>query len=457
MATRRRNPQAGSVRTLAGPVFSQPEPTADPTVFKIKHPSDADAYRVIDELNREHRLHPMPFPAPRGGVEPQLTLSQVFGGNDQADAAILRNGQIVFHATGDCGSTRGPTTQNEVTDKMVGDFNESKALEVPQFCLLLGDIVYNFGETEYYYDQFYEPYRNYPAPVLAVAGNHDGMISPLAHATSLAAYLRNFCADPTHGFTVTPEVGGLSRTAQIQPGVFFSFDAPFVRILFLYSNTLEDPGVIANSTIGQSQLVFLKAALQRIKHEKFAGALVFAHHYPPYVIGGQHSSSVQMRQQMDAVCSATGVWPHVVLAGHAHNYQRFTRHRPDGSDIPYIVCGNGGHNVQKLRSTNGVALRTPQTLQSKSAHDDAVTFENYDDTNYGYLRIIVDAKQLRVEYHPASDGTGVKTPDDRVTIDIASRTQTLYTPNNLGLPAEAQRVRTLYAARSARGKRSRRP
>jgi hypothetical protein len=45
---------------------------------------------------------------------------------------------------------------------------------------------------------------------------------------------------------VTPEAGGLSRTAQIQPGVFFTFEAPFVRILILYSNTLEDPGVIAD-------------------------------------------------------------------------------------------------------------------------------------------------------------------------------------------------------------------
>ena len=116
---------------------------------------------------------------------------------------------------------------------MVADFDETDPREVPQFCLLLGDIVYNFGETTYYYDQFYEPYRNYQAPILAAAGNHDGMISPLAHATSLEAYLRNFCADPAQGFAVTPEAGGLSRTAQIQPGVFFTFDAPFVRILVL--------------------------------------------------------------------------------------------------------------------------------------------------------------------------------------------------------------------------------
>lgn len=444
-------------RTVSGPVFAQPEPTEDPSIFKIKHPSDGDAYKIIDQLNKEGRIQPMPFPPPRSLPEPQLTLTDVFGGNKGAINTIQRNGQIVFHSTGDCGSTRGPKTQNEVTDKMIGDFNEAKPEEVPQFALLLGDIVYSFGETEYYYDQFYEPYRNYHAPVLAAAGNHDGMISPLAHATSLEAYLRNFCSDPAAGFNITAEAGGLSRTAQIQPGVFFTFDAPFVRILVFYSNTLEDPGVIADDTIGQSQIDFLRAALQRIKSEKYAGALLFAHHHPPYAIGGQHSSSTEMRQQMDAVCDEVGVWPHAVLAGHAHSYQRFTRHRPDGTDIPYLICGNGGHNVTKLRAFGGIALRVPQTLTHKTASDDPVTFERYDDTNYGYLRVIVDPKQLRIEYHPASDGIGAKTPDDSVTIDIASRKQTIYTPNDLGFPARAKTIRSLYAAQSsaARGKRQR--
>src|SRR5882757_4132243 len=140
---------------------------------------------------------------------------------------------------------------------MIADFDETRPQEIPQFCLMLGDIVYSFGEPEYYYDQFYEPYRNYHAPILAAAGNHDGMVSPLAHATSLQSYLGNFCVDPAGGFVVTPEAGGLSRTAQIQPGVFFTFEAPFVRILVFYSNTLEDPGVIADDTIGHSQIDFL--------------------------------------------------------------------------------------------------------------------------------------------------------------------------------------------------------
>ncbi len=442
-------PDAGAAspvkRVLAAPVFAQPEPTPDPSTFKIKHPSDDAAYKLIDELNAEHKVNPLPFPAPRGGAEPRLNLTEVFGGNAAAAARIEAGGQIVFHATGDCGSTRGPSTQNEVTDKMIADFNESVPAEIPQFALLLGDVVYNFGETEYYYDQFYEPYRNYPAPVLAAAGNHDGMISPLAHATSLAAYLRNFCADPARGYTVTPEAGGLSRTAQIQPGVFFTFDAPFVRILVLYSNTLEDPGVISDANIGSTQITFLKAALERVKQEKFPGALLFAHHHPPYALGGQHGSSVQMRKQMDAVCAATGVWPHAVLAGHAHNYQRYTRQHA-GTEIPYIICGNGGHNVQKLQPTNGMPVRAPQVFQAATATDDAVMFENYDDTDYGYLRIIVTAQQLRIEYHPASDSAGTKTPDDSVTIDLATRRQAGYVIKDLGMPAQARAVRARLQA-----------
>jgi hypothetical protein len=447
-----RSAMAAQTRTLSAPVFAQPEPTADPSTFKIKHPSDDAAYKIIDELNAEHKLEPLPFPLPRGGAEPTLNLTEVFGGNSVAVGRIQSSGQIVFHATGDCGSTRGPRTQNEVTDKMVADFTESVPAEEPQFAILLGDVVYNFGETEYYYDQFYEPYRNYPAPVLAVAGNHDGMISPLAHATSLAAYLRNFCADPAKGYTVTPEAGGLSRTAQIQPGVFFTFEAPFLRILVLYSNTLEDPGVIAAQSIGSSQLAYLQAALSRVKQEGYQGALLFAHHHPPYAAGGQHGSSVQMREQMDSVCRTTGVWPHAVLSGHAHNYQRFTRHRADGTDIPYVICGNGGHNVQKLQP-NGPILRTPQVFQTKTATDDAVTFENYDDTNYGYLRIITNGRQLRIEYHPAADGAGAKTPDDSVTIDLKTRRQAVYVPNDLGLPAAARAVRSLQMAQARRARR----
>src|ERR1035441_876885 len=37
-------------------------------------------------------------------------------------------------------------------------------------------VVYYFGEGQYYYDQFYEPFRAYDRPIFAIPGNHDGMV-----------------------------------------------------------------------------------------------------------------------------------------------------------------------------------------------------------------------------------------------------------------------------------------
>jgi Calcineurin-like phosphoesterase len=403
-------------RALGKPVFAQPLPTDDPKKFEVKHPSDGAAYKQIDELNREHKLAALPFPAPRDLPEPKLTLAATLGANaGTLQKQMAANGQIVFHATGDTGSTRGPESQNLVADKMVNDFTDEDT-EKPSFFFHLGDVIYSFGEGQYYYDQFYEPYRDYPAPIIAIAGNHDGMVAPSTNATSLAAFLENFCATE---FDVAPEAGGLSRTTQIQPGVFFTFDAPFVRILALYSNTLEDPGVISNDTIGDSQLAYLKAALGRVKSEKFDGALILAHHHPAYTAGSKHGWSEQMLSQIDAACNEAGVWPHAVLSAHAHNYQRFTRLHGK-TQIPYIICGNGGHGLTKLTRKGASALRTPQPLKI-TGHADKVTLENYDDEDYGYLRIIVSATKLRIEYHPASDGSGAKTPDDLVTVDLATR------------------------------------
>ncbi|HEY1999292.1 metallophosphoesterase family protein [Paraburkholderia sp.] len=428
-------------RPLQKPVFSQPEPTPDPTVFRVRHPSDASVYKEIDKLNAEHKLFPLPFPAPRGGTEPQLTLEQVLGANAAAIKQIVKRGQLVFHATGDCGNTKGPATQNQVADKMTADFVEADAKEVPQFMLMLGDVVYDFGEGRYYYDQFYEPYRDYPAPILACAGNHDGMVSPEAHATSLTAYLRNFCAET---FTVTPDAGGLSRTAQIQPGVFFTFEAPFLRVLVLYSNTLEDPGVIADSQhIGKSQLAFLEAALKRVKAEKYTGALVIADHHPPYTVA-RHGWSVELLAQIDAICEKTGVWPHAFLSGHAHNYQRFTRTRgADGTQIPYLVCGNGGHAVAKLSKHGEPTLRVPQIVQTATKTTDQVVLENYDDVNFGYLRVIVTDAQLRIEYHSASDGVSAKAPNDYVTVDLTSRMIGHFAASDLGRPKAGAEIRAM--------------
>jgi hypothetical protein len=238
----------------------------------VKHGSDAKAYKILDSL--KGTLRRRPFPVVSGTDEPILRLEQVYGAGKGAQIVreIEAAGQIVLHTVGDTGNVKGPKDEDLVADKMVSDFREAQTTAIPSFFYHLGDVVYSFGETAYYYDQFYDPYRNYPAPIFAIPGNHDGMVAPYSSAQTLAAFIQNFCAagQPPHK---TPESGQLVRTAQIQPGVYFTVEAPFVRILGLYSNCLEDPGVISNqggtysslNGVGVVQLKFLEASLQRIK------------------------------------------------------------------------------------------------------------------------------------------------------------------------------------------------
>ena len=408
--TRPRKLVARAGSTPGNPQFGQPSPSPDPTGFKVPVTDEGDYSKVNATL-----LQPVPPPT-LAAPEPILELQTVFGSAGAATIATLEQaGQIVFHAVGDTGSVKGPSSQSLVADKMVSDFTEDDPADVPSFFFHIGDVVYNFGEAQYYYDQFYDPYRDYPAPIIAIPGNHDGEIYTGDPRPTLDAFLRNFCsASPEH----TPEATGLVRTSMIAPGVFFTLEAPFVRILGLYSNVLEDPGVISSegvksSPVTDQQLSFLTAALTRAK--SFSGAVIVAVHHPPFTYGTNHSGSPRMLQDLDKASQSAGFWPHAYLSAHSHNYQRYTR-AIAGIDIPYLVAGGGGHNVVKLQTSgNGNALRTPMKVNP------TLTLENYDDINYGYLRIVVDTINLRIEYHPASDGAGSKTPNDTVTVNLKTR------------------------------------
>jgi hypothetical protein len=404
---RKKSPAAPANPVSTQPQFAQPSASPDPSKFTVAHGSDNPLYNKVQKNLLQA------IPAPRPGANLTMTLDQVLGaGGAAAVATIQKSGQIVFHSLGDTGSVKGPETQSLVADKMVGDFSDPSPADRPSFCFHLGDVVYSFGQAEYYYDQFYEPYRSYPAPIFAVPGNHDGLVYTGEGVATLDAFLRNFVnAEPVR----TPESGGLIRTAMTQPAVYFSLDVPFVTIIGLYSNVLEDPGVISSqgvktSPLDDQQLTFLATALQQAK--KKGGATLLVTHHPPFSGGAVHGGSPQMLADIDAACTKAGYWPHAHLSGHAHNYQRFTR-TVNKFDIPYVVCGNGGHSP--LSPIKG----TPRTPVNVNAN---VIFESYDATNYGYLRIVVNATQLRIELHPAQQGQVFKSPTDVVTVDLASHT-----------------------------------
>ena len=178
----------------------------------------------------------------------------------------------------------------------------------PAFFFHLGDVVYNFGEGQYYYDQFYEPFRGYDRPIFAIPGNHDGMVfgdkPDLPRVPTLTAFLRNFCAEKPGP---SPDAGALVRSTMNQPGVYFTLDAPFVSIVGLYTNVLEGPGVISSqggkysALAGDEQLHFLEAELARLAPARKAGerAVIVACHHPPASVDAKHGGSSGLADDID--------------------------------------------------------------------------------------------------------------------------------------------------------------
>ncbi|MEA2977146.1 MAG: hypothetical protein QOF19_2666 [Alphaproteobacteria bacterium] len=440
-----------SVSHLTQPIFHEPyfgEDAAqpDPTGFHTTHPSDTETYTEVSNLLKKEVVA---IPKSRAAANEMFELAQAYGNHgDQIVKKITQAGKIIFHALGDSGASnvRKYSKELRVTDQVTMDAAQSNDANRPAFLFHLGDVIYNFGEARYYYDQFYEPFRNYPAPIFAIPGNHDSFVLPGTPPAKepLKTFLRNFCAAAP---TITPEAGSLHRTAMTQPGVYFTLHAPFVRIIGLFSNSLEGPGVISNQdakwpAVSDLQLKFLAAQLKRIKQEQFKGALLLAVHHPPFSYspgpkdggkGGNHGSSSAMLRQIDTICKQEGVYPHAFLSAHAHNYQRYTRivnFAGQERDVPFIVCGDGGHNVNPLvRAGKGEVAAEPHAgsrvdyMESHPALEvKELLLEKYDDTNYGYLRIHVDKEQLKIGFHQVGASTLAQSRFDMVTIDLASHT-----------------------------------
>ncbi len=438
--------QPAKTSGISHPMFAEPIATPDARTFLTQHGSDNAVYAQIGELLKKQTVD---VPKSRAADDALFTLADAYGPTGaQIVETIKSAGRIVFHSVGDTGASDVRRYHNEqrVADQITTDAHSTEANNRPAFFYHLGDVIYNFGESKYYYDQFYEPLRAYPAPILAIPGNHDSFVVPGTPKGEepLTVFARNFCSPE---IAIAKEAGSLHRTAMTQPGVYFALDAPFVRIIGLFSNALEDPGAISSEggrwpNVSDVQLGFLRAQLARIKRENYAGAVLIATHHPPFVYSppqnlqgasGNHGSSSDMLRDIDRICAEVGVYPHAVLSAHAHCYQRYTRTLEfEGAqrDVPFVVCGNGGHNVNPLvRSTRGQPAQEPEngTDVSYLEVDPAVTSKKitlakYDDHNYGYLRISVDTQQLRIAYHQAGDRSLLQSRYDLVTVDLASRT-----------------------------------
>jgi hypothetical protein len=407
---------------LVGPtdrLFADPQPGPDETSFQVDNTS-AEYYESPYYKQHEKEVQPIP---PLRSSPPRMQLADVLGA--EAVQAIAATGKIVFHAVGDTGAAKvnihqGPARAIEhegwVADAMARDVQQGGP-NAPSFFFHLGDVIYNFGEAEYYYDQFYEPYRAYNAPIFAIPGNHDGEAmygedptTPLR--PTLMAFLRNFC---TAAPEASPDSGGLVRTTMTQPGVYFALDAPFVSIVGLYTNVLEGPGVISSQDnhypIGDEQLQFLTGELERLKglddYKEGKRAVIVACHHPPASVDGNHGGTLGLAEDIKTACTDADLWPHAVLSGHAHLYQRFTRASP-ARQTPYVVAGSGGYAASAPREK---LKRAPVTRGEFTREIEPIV-------EFGYLTVTVDTSVATPELTIAFRSADGKETHDEVSVSL---------------------------------------
>jgi len=400
-----------------GQFYADPKPTPDEVSFRVDNTS-AEYYNSPYYLKHKDQVQRIPAARDTNPLDlANFVSADIMGAIDKA-------GKIVFHSVGDTGAAKVSRSQTAATaiqqearvaDAMVADVN-SGGINGPAFFFHLGDVVYNFGEAQYYYDQFYDPFREYDRPIFAIPGNHDGMVfgqgSSAPQVPTLDAFLTNFCAAAP---ATSPDAGTLVRSVMTQPGVYFVLDAPFVSIIGLYTNVLDSgPGIISSQgghyPVVDDQLNFLKQQLTRLKaaHDKQQRAVILATHHPPLSADAKHGGSTGILKDIDTCCKAAGLWPDMLFSGHAHLYQRFTRVVNNGQETPYIVSGSGG-----FAATAPKAM--PKTAPIKSGDH---TLEIVPIVDFGYLTIETDGRTITATFK-TSDSTGVK-QRDTVTVDIKS-------------------------------------
>ena len=268
-----------------------------------------------------------------------MSLSDVIGTAGTREVEAL--GEIRFHALGDTGVGHASAAQT-VADDMATDYKAGAGALNPAFLFHLGDVIYGNDKKSHYVERFYSPYKHYPGKIIAIPGNHDGEALSKQDEPSLQAFGENFCSKKPAVPTGAAK-SGIYRETLTQPGVYWLFETPFVRLVGLYSNWLENPGFLNGITKNKtdtSQIEWLGRTLGSLAKARDKKGLIIATHHPPYSKSG-HSGSPGLNATVDKACEEAGVYPDLFLSGHAHNYQRYTR-RVAGKEIAYVVAGTGG-------------------------------------------------------------------------------------------------------------------
>ncbi|PWV56923.1 metallophosphoesterase [Chitinophaga sp. S165] len=361
-------------------------------VLKKDQPDDSYKFRAL--------------PKPSGAYPYHLSIRDVI--------PDINHDKMIFHMVGDTGSMRSPDFQEKVVGQMVRQYQNSSKHDQPQFLFHLGDVVYNHGEASQYQRQFFDPYKLYPGPVFAIAGNHDSDVNPdVAPYNSLDAFMTVFCDTAPHQVAFS---GGSERKSMVQPNVYWTLTTPLANIIGMHSNVPKF-GIVTDE-----QKEWLKEELRTADRERPGKAVILCIHHAPYSADVNHGASIPMITLLESVFAETGIRPDIVFSGHVHNYQRLKRNYPEGKPICFIVAGGGGYD-----ELHAVASVEDNRFTNEDPLLKNVDLESYCDDKHGFLKVTLERRDkgltLTGNYyaipHPGTPGSDVTaTLEDTFTIEI---------------------------------------
>ncbi|MBA3421362.1 MAG: metallophosphoesterase [Thermoleophilaceae bacterium] len=224
------------------------------------------------------------------------------------------------------------------------------------FMVVCSDVVYPAGDGNQYVDKFYRPYKDYPAPIYALPGNHDwydGLTGFMLHfcevespppvdyeasgATGWRDTLRRILWRPparpdpealARGLAMRARPEHQLRPEHRQPGPYWAMDTGPLRIVSI------DTGI--TGSMDRDQLEWLRAVSASSSKPK-----LLLTGRPLYVNGDGPVRSPHL-SAVDRIVRAPEHRYVAAIGGDVHNYQRYPVRTDGERTIQYIVSGAGG-------------------------------------------------------------------------------------------------------------------
>ncbi|MCQ0014369.1 metallophosphoesterase family protein [Actinomadura madurae] len=230
------------------------------------------------------------------------------------------------------------------------------------FMIIASDVIYPTGDAGEYPEKLFRPYKDYPAPIFAVPGNHDWY-------DGLRGFLHVFCdldADCSpppwrgplsfiprllwrHSGTVDPDALAEARRTYrgapgqqgAQPGPYWAIDTPSLRVVGI------DTGI--TGALDREQARWLREVSGGPKPKLLVTGK------PLYVDDERRPGRVEGGGTVDEIVRDPAHNYVAAIGGDIHNYQRYPVRTADGRTIQYIVAGGGGafmhatHTIPRTR------------------------------------------------------------------------------------------------------------